>query len=209
MATPDIYTRQPIPLVADSRPRVDYVLPDGEVVRIICDHGEEPKPTITFEKYGEVVIADRADLVESNQVARIIAALDAVFAARELVRPHIGRGIMDCAYGSELITLWAHELPKAEYALQLWASSKGLTLTEHTSKYDHNGTQIRVVECPGIARIQYPAEPQPLPQPVPGVVIPLPVEPPAPPVAASEPEPTPSSPEPDDTAARMSQLELD
>lgn len=47
--------------VADSRPRVDYVLPDGTPVKIIMDHGEVPAQTIAFQlKSGQVVLASKA-----------------------------------------------------------------------------------------------------------------------------------------------------
>ncbi len=42
----------------DTRPRITYRLPDGELVKIIHDHGQIPTETITFTlKGGEIVDA--------------------------------------------------------------------------------------------------------------------------------------------------------
>ena len=42
----------------DTRPRITYRLPSGELVPIIHDHGQVPTPTITFTlKGGEIVEA--------------------------------------------------------------------------------------------------------------------------------------------------------
>lgn len=47
----------------DTRPRVDYVLPDGTTVPIIHDHDQVAQPSITFQlKGGKIVDATRADL---------------------------------------------------------------------------------------------------------------------------------------------------
>jgi hypothetical protein len=47
----------------DTRPRVDYVLPDGTVVAIIHDHGQYAQATCSFTlKGGKIVQAIRADL---------------------------------------------------------------------------------------------------------------------------------------------------
>jgi hypothetical protein len=44
--------------VADTRPRFSYRLPDGRIVRVIHDHGDEPKQEITYEMgNGCVVVA--------------------------------------------------------------------------------------------------------------------------------------------------------
>lgn len=47
--------------VIDTRPRVNYRLPDGEIVPIIFDHDEEHPETIGFQKHGRVVTATRVD----------------------------------------------------------------------------------------------------------------------------------------------------
>jgi hypothetical protein len=45
----------------DTRPRVDYVLPDGAVVQVIHDHGEYHRPVIRFTLAdGRIVLARRA-----------------------------------------------------------------------------------------------------------------------------------------------------
>lgn len=44
----------------DSRPRVDYRLPDGRIVPIIFDHDDDHPPTITYSLTdGSVVLAER------------------------------------------------------------------------------------------------------------------------------------------------------
>lgn len=49
----------PTEITTDTRPRIPFVLPDGEPVVIIFDHGERI-PTTTFQrKGGEVVTATR------------------------------------------------------------------------------------------------------------------------------------------------------
>lgn len=45
----------------DTRPRQDYHLPDGMIVRVIIDHGEVPARTITYQRRGEILIATRVD----------------------------------------------------------------------------------------------------------------------------------------------------
>ncbi len=49
----------------DSRPRHDYVLPSGEIVAIIFDHGEQAPPTITFQiADGTIVTATKVEVSE-------------------------------------------------------------------------------------------------------------------------------------------------
>jgi len=62
----------------DSRPRIDYRLPDGRVVAIIHDHDEVTKPKITFGLAdGRVVLASLVDhatcpgCAECDQAPRI------------------------------------------------------------------------------------------------------------------------------------------
>lgn len=53
----------PQPTAVDTRPRVDYILPDGTRVALIHDHGESPQTTRSFAlKGGKIVQAVRADL---------------------------------------------------------------------------------------------------------------------------------------------------
>ena len=40
----------------DTRPRIDYRLPSGELVPIIHDHGQVPTPTITFTLAGGEIV---------------------------------------------------------------------------------------------------------------------------------------------------------
>ncbi len=40
----------------DTRPRVNYTLPSGEVVKIIVDHGDVPARTITFQLAGGKIV---------------------------------------------------------------------------------------------------------------------------------------------------------
>lgn len=40
----------------DTRPRSSYQLPNGETVRVIRDHGETPKPVITYQLKGGAVV---------------------------------------------------------------------------------------------------------------------------------------------------------
>jgi hypothetical protein len=43
-------------VVIDTRPRFDYVLPDGTSARVIFDHGETPPARITFTLAGGRVV---------------------------------------------------------------------------------------------------------------------------------------------------------
>jgi hypothetical protein len=52
-------TLQWIPVV-DTRPRADYRLPDGSIVKVVCDHGEIAPATITYSVDGAIVMAVRA-----------------------------------------------------------------------------------------------------------------------------------------------------
>lgn len=65
-------TEPPAPLV-DTRPRYPYRLPDGRVVQVIHDVGEQPRPTITCDfGDGEIVegmlLADYAEHAEQPRV---------------------------------------------------------------------------------------------------------------------------------------------
>jgi hypothetical protein len=73
--------------VADTRPRVDYALPSGEVVAIIFDHGDPYPFEVTYTlKGGEVVLARRVDveryefsgLVVAKQDGRLVLEMRAV-----------------------------------------------------------------------------------------------------------------------------------
>ena len=56
----------------DTRPRITYRLPNGDLVPIIHDHGQVPTPTITFTlKGGEIV---EATLVPRKVLVRYLRA---------------------------------------------------------------------------------------------------------------------------------------
>jgi hypothetical protein len=45
-------------MVSDTRPRYPYLLPDGRTIRVIHDHGELPRQTVTYDLGGgQIVIA--------------------------------------------------------------------------------------------------------------------------------------------------------
>lgn len=62
---PSAPTAAPVPAVhVDTRPRVDYVLPDRTVVALIHDHGEYAHATRSVQLAGgRIVNAIRADLL--------------------------------------------------------------------------------------------------------------------------------------------------
>lgn len=90
---------------------------------------------------------------------KIVAALDAAYAARQELDKHCDRDIVNY---EPLITFWADRLPEAEHALAVWACSHNIPLKHERSLYK-DGTQIRTIKCGLVAVIQFPREPQPQP----------------------------------------------
>lgn len=48
----------------DSRSRVVYALPNGDHVRVIHDHGDRIRPTVSFQLVGGIVVV--ANLVDAS-----------------------------------------------------------------------------------------------------------------------------------------------
>lgn len=63
------------PLSADSRPRVKYLLPDGRVILVITDHGEEPKPMTTFEVTADDPLYPQAQNAFRSERRFVLASL--------------------------------------------------------------------------------------------------------------------------------------
>lgn len=193
----------------DSRPRVEYVLPDGEVVVIIHDEGEEPKRSITFEKNGEIRIARRSDLASAT--AQIVAVLDALAISHDVLAPQLS------------LLPSADNYQEVDLAVRLWASTRSdVKVTEwgHWSRQpqgDDPGYWIEgyrvaasfrelcTVHTPQEHRTRMPS----LPQPAPGVVIQLPVQFIEPPPPSDPPTADRESSPRDDVSARFSMMELD
>ena len=100
-------------------------------------------------------------LADADDISALIQALDLALEMREaLDRLAPGIGGMHCTSSGPLVTFMADRHKLALYALQLFASSHGLTLREATHPYTHN-TSIRHVECftdrgGSVANVQFP-----------------------------------------------------
>ncbi|HSR79033.1 MAG TPA: hypothetical protein VLN57_20840 [Xanthobacteraceae bacterium] len=59
----------------DTRPRALYLLPSGEAVRVVLDHGETPAPTVSYSIGGKLVVARLIEQVTQGQVDGVLEAL--------------------------------------------------------------------------------------------------------------------------------------
>lgn len=69
-------SRQPAPApvapapYVDTRPRVEYVLPNGEIVPVIHDHGQYAQAVLRYAMNGRLVTAIRRDLLDGRLAVR-------------------------------------------------------------------------------------------------------------------------------------------
>ena len=120
-------TAPPAPYV-DTRPRAAYRLPSGEIVRVICDHGEIPASEISYQIGIKIVTArlETPGAFARPRDASLLALLYTYEAVATTAR-----------YGLQLAG------DDAADALATYAHRRGLEVTsEQFSRLDHEGRTI-------------------------------------------------------------------